>query len=77
MCLGKNISLSECKQKCDEDDNCKGYVEQYGGHCQIATITACPSGWSLYASGNVGEIDLHGTCGLATMGFGGCFVKSA
>ena len=73
-CVGKNIPLSECKQKCDEDDTCKGYFERNGGSCQIATISACPSGWSMYNRGNVGEIDSHGTCGN---GYGACFVKSA
>ena len=69
-------SLENCKMLCDQDTNCKGYVETNlaSGSCQIATTSDCPSGCSTYDTGNVGGLTLAGTCGTTSKYFG-CFIK--
>ena len=68
-------SLNDCKTLCDEDNNCKGYVEtSSSSNCQIATTSSCPSGCGTYDSGNVESLTLAGTCGR-TSKYYGCFIK--
>ena len=64
--------LSGCKEACDVDDQCKGYVAS-GSNCQFATTSDCPAKYRKYNVGSVGEISEQGTCGG---GYGGCFIKT-
>ena len=72
-CNCKSTNVAQCKEYCDQDANCKGYVDKGEGSCQIATISNCPSQCRKAAIGNVGAIDQHGTCGAGT--YLGCYIK--
>ena len=64
--------LSGCKEACDVDDQCKGYVAK-GNSCQFATTSDCPANYNKIDVGNVGEISEE--CPGVT-GYGGCFIKT-
>ena len=75
-CLDTNVS--QCKEWCDQDVNCKGYVEQVDdvdnvNNCQMATTSNCPSQCRKAAVGNVGSIDQYATCGSDI--YQGCYIK--
>ena len=74
---GCYLPLAECMQFCNDDAQCKGYVESHTYispvYCQIATVSECPSGCSSHDVGSVGELIVDGTCGS---GYGGCFIKT-
>ena len=72
-CVCRTTDVAICKENCDQDANCKGYVDKGEGSCQIATISNCPSQCRKAAIGNVGAIDQHGTCGAGT--YLGCYIK--
>ena len=72
-CHCPNTNVLQCKEYCDQDVNCKGYVDKGEGSCQIATTSNCPSQCRKAAIGNVGAIDQHGTCGADT--YLGCYIK--
>ena len=87
-CTSKNIfhqrchcavgPISKCKNYCDNDDQCKGYVAYEfgnpGGSCQFATTSQCPSGCYEGYTGNLGELDRNKkTCGN---NYGGCYIKT-
>ena len=68
-------NINFCKQACDEDHNCKGYVaHESNGYCQIATTTTCPTtnDCKKYQYGLIGDLDPTARCGN---GFEGCFIK--
>ena len=69
--------LSYCKTRCDDDKNCKGYVEwsfgRPGRKCQFATTSTCPSQCNVGEQGNVGPLRVHEECGSST--WGGCYIK--
>ena len=71
-CHCSNTNVFQCKEYCDQDANCKGYVDQGTGSCQIATTSNCPSKCNKYNHGNVGAIDQYGTCGSNYLG---CYIK--
>ena len=66
------LPTEDCKNFCDQDSNCKGYVQQSSSYCQIATTSPCnhTSSGSSYNSGSTG--DLGGSCGS---NYGGCYIK--
>ena len=75
-----NGALSDCKFKCDEDKNCKGYVAwTFGkpeGGCIIATSSLdCPYKCSFSLLGNVRPLVVNGTCGQDRDDWGGCYIK--
>ena len=79
ICTAK---VSFCKRICDEDRNCKGYVEiatHKGANdtwirCQIATSSQCPSENGCFAFGSsLGDLDKDKSCGQF---YHGCFIKS-
>ena len=76
-CEGK---VSACKDACDADASCKGYVDAGSGNCQIATTSySCPNtrglqDCSLYDQGHIDDLNPRGTCGN---GYGGCFIKQS
>ena len=72
-CHCLDTDVSQCKEWCDQDVNCKGYVDKGEGSCQMATTSNCPSQCRKAAIGNVGAIDQHGTCGADT--YLGCYIK--
>ena len=66
--------------KCDEDNDCKGYVSwTYGrpeGGCLIATSSIdIPWRCSLMSFGNVAPLIVNGTCGKDRNDWGGCHIK--
>ena len=85
-CHCLDTDVSQCKEWCDQDVNCKGYVEQVDNvdnvnNCQMATTSDCPSqcqqwqgnGKATVTIGNVGSIDQHATCGSDI--YQGCWIK--
>ena len=72
-CNCKNTNVAQCKEWCDPDANCKGYVDKGQGDCHMATTSDCPSGCSKGVVGNVGPIDPQGNCGIDT--YQGCQIK--
>ena len=70
-------SLSKCKNECDIDVNCKGYVGKIGflPVCQIATTSDCPSSFSQDDVGNVGDLDINARCSKSS--YQGCFIKQS
>ena len=65
------LPLFDCKSFCDNDSNCKGYVEKNDGYCQIATTSSCKFGGVKNNNGNKG--DLGGSCGSSL--YKGCHIK--
>ena len=56
-CPNNNKDINDCKSRCDEDNNCKGYSFRTAqSYCYVYTSTACPSECELRASGFQGEI---------------------
>lgn len=80
----KNVTF--CKQKCDDDPNCKGYSEgtekgtgnSTGTNCHIATTSDCnfPGCSRPYPPepGHDGPLDPNATCGVHP-NWVGCFIK--
>lgn len=64
------LPLEECKNLCDLDPQCKGYVQWVAGRCNIATTSPCPNGSKKYDIGRTGN--LGGKCGR---NYNGCYVK--
>ena len=64
-----------CKESCDEDEKCKGYVGDRHGHCQIATTSQCPDNvyCEKYSIGESNELSTNYQCGPSDLE--GCFVK--
>ena len=76
-CNCPNSDLSVCNKHCNNDKNCKGYVEKFSvGGCQIATISICPTGCTKtsFVLGNHGG-SLLVDDELWSNGFGGCYIK--
>ena len=71
-CHCRKTEVFECKEYCDLDKNCKGYVDRGDGYCQIATTSNCPQSCEKHDAGNIGPIDPYATCGS---GYLGCFIK--
>ena len=71
-CHCRKTEVFECKEYCDLDKNCKGYVDNSYGDCQIATTSSCPQACGKYDEGNIGPIDPYTTCGSSYLG---CFIK--
>ena len=59
-CVCRNTDVAICKENCDQDADCKGYVDKGDGDCHMATTSDCPSGCSKGVVGNVGAIDPQG-----------------
>ena len=78
-CLCKKQNVQFCKDLCDSDDFCKGYVK-HGADCQIATTktdcnTDCQGPENV---GNQGALVDTGHCGIGESKyhkFKGCFIK--
>ena len=77
-----NEPLSYCKWKCDNDNDCKGYVswtyERPEDGCLIATTSIdIPWRCSLrgISFGNVAPLIANGTCGQDRDDWGGCYIK--
>ena len=71
-CHCRKTEVFECKEYCDLDKNCKGYVDNSYGDCQIATTSSCPQTCGKYDEGHIGPIDPYTTCGSSYLG---CFIK--
>ena len=63
-----------CKNVCDHDYNCKGYVATDTAHCHIATTSYCPetNACTKGQEGKSGNLNGSASCGD---GFQGCFIK--
>ena len=72
-CNCGNTNVAQCKEWCDPDANCKGYVDKGDGSCHMATTSDCPSGGSKGVVGNDGALDPDGNCGIDS--FLGCHIK--
>ena len=72
-CVCRNTNVAICKENCDQDASCKGYVDKGDGSCHMATTSDCPSGCSKGVVGNVGAIDPEGNCGIDS--YLGCHIK--
>ena len=72
-CNCNESPLSRCKNECDQDVNCKGYVDTTMGTCQFATTSPCPSGCDQYESGNIEALQSSASCGLS---YKGCHIKN-
>ena len=66
------MDVSACKELCDQDDNCEGYVDTTRNQCQFATTSDCPSACKKYNYGINTTLDKYAKCGT---GYRGCFVK--
>ena len=71
------LPLSDCENFCNQDPNCRGYVEGFNpSRCQIATTSSCDQSGGIsggkYSAGNTGP--LVGSCGT---NYGGCYVKES
>ena len=66
------IDVSMCKQKCDDDAQCKGYFMKETQRCQLSTTSDCGNSVP-FDVGNVGQLDSSPTCegGFFTP----CYVK--
>ena len=62
-----------CKDACDHDTNCKGYVVHGKSYCQIATTSKCPTtnGCAKFQIGNVVNSALDGSISCGS-GYQGC-----
>ena len=68
-----------CKDACDHDPNCKGYVGHGKSYCQIATTSTCPTtnGCAKFQIGNVAiNQDLDGSISCGS-GYHGCYIKQS
>ena len=68
-----------CKEACDRDPKCKGYVGHGKSYCQIATTSTCPTthGCAKFQIGNVAinrVLDESHSCGS---GYHGCYIKQS
>lgn len=72
---GCDRKLPHCKNLCNKDKYCKGYVEEANNnYCQIATTSRCPLHCILIDSGKIGNLSREGNqCGEY---YGGCFIKN-
>ena len=65
-----------CRERCQYDDNCRGYVNKVNGDCQAITTTQCDrysrSKCKKFNEGNIADLDLSATCGT---GYEGCVIK--
>ena len=71
-------NIQFCKDACDHDSNCKGYVVHGKSYCQIASTSSCPTtnGCAKFQIGNVVNSVLDGSisCGF---GYQGCYIKQS
>ena len=73
-CQCSNSDVSICKQHCDSDQKCLGYVGPTKWNaCQFATTSECPSGCSKYDKGHTGHLLMDEE--LSYDNYPGCFVK--
>ena len=70
-CVKSGLVLSHCKELCDADSLCKGYVTDAGSLCQLATTFNCPSSWEKHDVGNVEDLN-DSACGYS---LNGCYIK--
>ena len=64
-------TLQTCKNYCDLDLNCKGYVS-WGSRCQVATTSSCKT----ENDGKKYDVGRHGLLGgECGRNYGGCFIK--
>ena len=68
------MDVSVCKELCDKDNNCEGFVDTTRNQCQLATTSDCPSQCQKYKSGSNATIDPNAQCKEAH-GYRGCFFK--
>merc|ERR1712166_1016406 len=67
-------ALAFCKDQCDKDAACVGYVSQ-GRGCHYATTSTCNAQCSTYNVGNVGAITSGGPLNENLDSYKGCYVK--
>ena len=67
--------ISFCKETCDKDEKCKGYVAETGGNCQIATTSKCPetNHCSKFSLGESNDLAIDSRCG--SIDLEGCYIK--
>ena len=70
-CQCRELDVSLCKELCDRDDNCRGYVDTSRNQCELATTSDCPNPCEKYKGSNA-TIDQNKKCGN---GYRGCFTK--
>ena len=58
---------------CDMDENCKGYVKEFGS-CQIATTSTCSAGCHKLDTGVTGSLVIDSNHPLGS-DYEGCFIK--
>ena len=73
-CQCQKEDIETCKEHCDQDTNCKGFVGPTAWEaCQWATTSECPTGCQKYDQGHVGDLlwdeEHHSD------NYPGCFVK--
>ena len=71
-------NIQFCKDACDHDTNCKGYVAHGKSYCQIATTSSCPTtnGCAKFQIGNVANSVLDGSISCGS-GYHGCYIKQS
>ena len=69
--------VSECKDRCDVDEACKGYVDTGDWHCDLATNSdECPYDCRMENVGNFGDLDEFAECASnVAIEYLGCFIK--
>ena len=73
-CQCANTEVNRCKEYCDTDQNCRGYVmKRKKYYCQVATTSDCPSGCSKYNDGSIGTLVIDSQ--YVSQYYQGCFIK--
>ena len=81
------LPLSDCKRLCNQDPNCKGYVQTpqvFPGqleYCEVATTSPCDkdSTGRKFHSGTNGKLLDSAACGRGSGpgGYDGCYIKQS
>ena len=75
-CENTNEDIMMCKERCDTDDNCKGYT--YREHlttCYVYTVASCPikhPGCTMHMHEKFGGLEQHDDSGSEESG---CYIK--
>jgi hypothetical protein len=75
MCVDTNEDLMMCQERCDTDDNCKGFTyREYRTTCYVYTVSSCSNGCNQKKTGKIGDLmqkeDL-------TSQESGCYIKKS
>ena len=79
-CYCSRKRISQCQEECDVDIQCKGFVENGLGHCELATTSDCPIGCVKKDVNSVGALTDSGLCDyigeyIGRSSYDGCYIK--